>query len=116
MKELYCKTVELEANTLLNMANQKVVPRAMKYLETLSSAKNSSVKTLKNFAEKYENNLSKALEELETLEAKGKKCTNCTEACKVRADVNTIGENLRVLCGLLEKDSSFPDLDDFLIY
>lgn len=63
MKELYCKTVELEANTLINLSNQKIVPRAMNYLKTISSTTQES-KILTKYVNKYQKILENSMEGL----------------------------------------------------
>ena len=87
----------------------------MKYLQTLNSI-NTESRKISQYAKKYVDLLENSLEELEKLEAEADKCDSCEQACNVRAEIRTIGENLGKLCAMLEKDERFPDLDDFLVY
>lgn len=75
-KELYCKTVELEAKTLCNLSQQKIIPRAMKYLQTLNSI-NTESRKISQYAKKYVDLLENSLEELEKLEVLSDKCDSC---------------------------------------
>jgi glutamine synthetase type III len=65
MRELYQTTVETEGKALLNLANKKIIPRAMKYLQVLECSLNSSKKFIKAYGEKFTETLDNSLEKLE---------------------------------------------------
>lgn len=114
-KDLYCKIVETEGRALLRMAHQKIIPRAVKYLQTLEYAQNSSHQYIKNYATEFSSVLNDSLEALEKLYGDVHKIEAIEEAYQIRQNISGIGKNLARLCNRLEKDPNFPDLEDFLV-
>ena len=116
MRDNYRLTVEAEARALVNLAFQKIVPRAMKYLQTVEShGLGSSKRGLKVYSEKFVKALDAALLSLEELRAESEKEIDYKVACFLREKTAAVGEQLSDLCAMLEKDPSFPDLEDFLL-
>ena len=50
MREMYHLTVDAEAKALINVAGQKIVPRAMKYLDAVENGLKSSSKHVKAYS------------------------------------------------------------------
>lgn len=99
----------------MNLAYQKIVPRAVKYLDTLKSNQSSETKFLNTYYQKFQKIFDGCLESLDHLESQLVKCDNYAEASEVRTKVGETGEQLGVLSGYLVKDDHFPDLEDFLL-
>ncbi|MCB0369454.1 MAG: hypothetical protein KDD45_08395 [Bdellovibrionales bacterium] len=115
MEEMYCKTVITEAKALLKLSHQKIIPRAMRYLSTLKTGKESNKEFIKSYATNFEDTLNQSLEALYKLKAHAKDTDDINKASSIRADIASIGHNLGRLCRLMEKDKTFPDLEDFLV-
>jgi glutamine synthetase len=114
-KERYIKTVDTEVKALLRLSHQKIIPRAMRHLETLAVGSKSTLPFIKSYTENFETIFNKSLESLNKLKSEFKGVNNCTEASKIRGDLAVVGAQLGRLTRMLEKDSSFPDLEDFLV-
>lgn len=114
-KDLYCKIVETEGRSLLRMAHQKIIPRAIKYLQTLEYAEKSSLQYIKNYALNFSTVLNDSLEALERLKGDVHAIEDPNEAHRIRTNIGDIGKNLARVCHRLEKDPNFPDLEDFLV-
>ena len=112
VRENYIKTVEAEIKSIIDLANQKIVPRGYKYLQSLSFGK--SKKSISKFADKFTDLFDSSLESLEELESLRNGCDNLKSASFLRSKLSECGEILNKVVKLLEKDEKFPDLEDFL--
>jgi glutamine synthetase len=102
MRENYELTVTTEANTLLNLANQKIIPRAIKYLQVLKdNSLGSSKKGLGSYKENFSETLDRVLSGLEELRVEKGKSSDYKSACELRKKITAVGEELSELCALL---------------
>lgn len=114
MRDVYMLTVESEAKALMNLAKQKIFPRAMNYLKVLENG-HADKKFVKAYVDRFNDTLNSAMEQIEELKVIMDKCGNVDEAGVLRAKVISVGESMGDICSILPKDHSFPDLEDFLL-
>jgi len=80
-------TVESEGRALLNLAKQKIIPRGMKYLQTLECNIKSNKVFIKSYAEHFQQIMDSSLGSLEKLDALLNKCSSYEEASAIRVKI-----------------------------
>lgn len=116
MRDVYKLTVETQAKALLNLANQKIIPRAMAYLKVLLTESKTQEKFIDSYIDEFKKTLNDFLRLIKELEEASQKCADVKEAESLRKKVIEIGSHLGAICKLLPKDPTFPDLEDFLLF
>lgn len=116
MRDIYTLTVETQAKALLNLANQKIIPRAMNYLKVLLTESKTQEKFINGYIDEFKETLNGFLRQIKELEEASQKCADVKEAEILREKVIEICSHLGAICKLLPKDPTFPDLEDFLLF
>ncbi|TCK92429.1 glutamine synthetase [Natranaerovirga hydrolytica] len=131
MYEEYAKTINIEALTMIEMANKEIIPSVIKYITSLANSINTikaigslaSVKIQETLLEKLSTSLEEAYGKLEALETAVEEVHSIEdiieEAAAYRLKVLPAMEALRKPCDELEKLTSeeywpFPTYGDLL--
>lgn len=111
-RERYTMTVQMETETLLNILNKNIIPRAYAHANTLPDAPKNSITNRRK--DEFLMKLNNLLEGVASLEEKLTKDLDLPSYEKLRQEVNQVGELANEVTDHLPNCPEWPELHDIL--